>query len=72
LEPLFELQKELSHIPQSDELLIEHMKIKMVIHLMVYPFEGRQVHEAMSSLMAYRISKGTAITFFYCHECLWF
>ncbi|CAN5738231.1 ligase-associated DNA damage response DEXH box helicase [soil metagenome] len=63
LEPLFELQKELSHIPQSDELLIEHIEDKDGYHLMVYPFEGRQVHEAMSSLMAYRISKATAITF---------
>ncbi|QEC69807.1 ligase-associated DNA damage response DEXH box helicase [Panacibacter ginsenosidivorans] len=63
LQPLFELQKELSHIPQSDELLIEHIEDKDGYHLMVYPFEGRQVHEAMSSLMAYRISKATAITF---------
>jgi ATP-dependent Lhr-like helicase len=63
LEPLFLLQKELSHIPQSDELLIEHIEDKDGYHLMVYPFEGRQVHEAMSSLMAYRISKITAITF---------
>ena len=63
LEPLFLLQKELSHVPQSDELLIEHIEDKDGYHLMVYPFEGRQVHEAMSSLMAYRISKFTAITF---------
>lgn len=63
LAPLFELQKELSHIPQSDELLIEHIEDKDGYHLMVYPFEGRQVHEAMSSLMAYRVSKATAITF---------
>jgi ATP-dependent Lhr-like helicase len=63
LAPLFLLQKELSHVPQSDELLIEHIEDKDGYHLMVYPFEGRQVHEAMSSLMAYRISKFTAITF---------
>lgn len=63
LAPLFELQQELSHIPQSDELLIEHIEDKDGYHLMVYPFEGRQVHEAMSSLMAHRISKITAITF---------
>lgn len=63
LAPLFKLQQELSHIPQSDELLIEHIEDKDGYHLMVYPFEGRQVHEAMSSLMAHRISKITAITF---------
>ena len=60
---LFALQKQLSHIPQAHELLIEHIEDKDGYHLMVYPFEGRQVHEAMSSLMAYRISKITPITF---------
>ena len=63
LEPLFILQRQLSHIPQSNELLIEHIEDKDGYHLLVYPFEGRQVHEAMSSLIAYRISKITAITF---------
>ena len=63
LRPLFELQQQLSHIPLADELLIEHIEDKDGYHLMVYPFEGRQVHEAMSSLMAYRISKITPITF---------
>lgn len=63
LEPLFILQKELSQIPQSNELLIEHIEDKDGYHLMVYPFEGRQVHEAMSSLIAYRISNITPITF---------
>jgi ATP-dependent Lhr-like helicase len=63
LSGLFALQKELSHIPQAHELLIEHIEDKDGYHLLVYPFEGRQVHEAMSSLMAYRISKITPITF---------
>jgi Lhr-like helicase len=30
---------------------------------LVYPFEGRQVHEAMSAIIAYRISQLTPITF---------
>jgi ATP-dependent Lhr-like helicase len=30
---------------------------------LVYPFEGRQVHEAMSSILAYRLSKTTPISF---------
>lgn len=60
---LFNLQKLLSHIPLAHELLIEHIEDKDGFHLMVYPFEGRQVHEAMSALMAYRISKITPITF---------
>ena len=63
LQPLFDLQQELSYIPQANELLIEHIEDKDGYHLLVYPFEGRQVHEAMSSLMAYRISKIMPITF---------
>ncbi|WP_153799489.1 ligase-associated DNA damage response DEXH box helicase [Foetidibacter luteolus] len=61
--PLFQLQQQLSHIPQADELLIEHIEDKDGYHLMVYPFEGRQVHEAMGSLMGHRISNITPITF---------
>ncbi len=63
LQPLFDLQKQLSHIPQSNELLIEHIEDKDGFHLLVYPFEGRQVHEAMSALMAYRIGRIMPITF---------
>jgi len=63
LQPLFKLQQELSHIPQSDELLIEQIEGKDGFHLLVYPFEGRQIHEAMSSILAYRISQITPITF---------
>ena len=63
LSTLFDLQKKLSHIPQADELLVEQIEDKDGFHLMVYPFEGRQVHEAMSALMAYRISQHTPITF---------
>ncbi len=63
LQPLFDLQAELSHIPKANELLIEHIEDEDGYHLMVYPFEGRLVHEAMSSLMAYRIGKILPITF---------
>jgi ATP-dependent Lhr-like helicase len=63
LKPLFQLQQQLSHIPLSQELLIEHIETKDGFHLFVYPFEGRLVHEAMAALLAYRISKTTPITF---------
>ena len=63
LQPLFELQQELSLIPHSNELLIEQIEDKDGFHLLVYPFEGRQVHEAMSALLAYRISRHVPITF---------
>jgi ATP-dependent Lhr-like helicase len=63
LQPLFQLQQELSHIPHANELLIEHIETKDGYHLFVYPFEGRLVHEAMASLLAYRIAQIIPITF---------
>ncbi|SEO88836.1 ATP-dependent helicase Lhr and Lhr-like helicase [Mucilaginibacter gossypiicola] len=57
LKPLFDLQQQLSHLPQSHEFLIESFKSKEGHHLLFYPFEGRLVHEGMASLLAFRISK---------------
>lgn len=63
LQPLFELQQMLSHIPQEDELLMEQIQTKDGYHLFVYPFEGRLVHEVMAALLAWRISQRHPITF---------
>lgn len=63
LRPLLVLQKELSHIPVENELLIEQIETKDGFHLFVYPFEGRLVHEALGALLSYRISRITPITF---------
>lgn len=63
LQPLFSLQKQLSHVPKANELLIEHIETKDGFHLFVYPFEGRLVHEAMAAILAWRISRITPITF---------
>jgi ATP-dependent helicase Lhr and Lhr-like helicase len=63
LRPLFDLQKQLSHVPLQNELLIEHIETKDGFHLFVYPFEGRLVHEAMAAILAWRISQITPITF---------
>ncbi len=52
LQPLFELQGSLSHIPRENELLIEQIETDDGFHLFVYPFEGRQVHEAMAAILA--------------------
>jgi ATP-dependent Lhr-like helicase len=57
LKPLFNLQAELSHLPQSHEFLIESFRAKDGHHLIFYPFEGRLVHEGMASLLAYRLSR---------------
>lgn len=63
LQPLFDLQEHLSHIPKDNELLIEMINTKDGYHMFVYPFEGRLVHEVMAALLAYRISKRQPITF---------
>ncbi|MDN5283889.1 MAG: ATP-dependent helicase Lhr and Lhr-like helicase [Mucilaginibacter sp.] len=57
LKPLFNMQQELSHLPQSHEFLIESFKSREGHHLLFYPFEGRLVHEGMASLLAFRIAK---------------
>lgn len=63
LQPLFQLQSYLSHIPEENELLIEQIETKDGFHLFVFPFEGRLVHEALGALVAYRISCMLPITF---------
>jgi ATP-dependent helicase Lhr and Lhr-like helicase len=63
LAPLLDLQKELSHLPKQNQLLIEHIETKDGFHLFVYAFEGRLVHESMAAILAWRISKITPITF---------
>ncbi|MER3497159.1 MAG: DNA ligase-associated DEXH box helicase [Chitinophagaceae bacterium] len=63
LQPLFDLQTKLSHVPRSNELLVEQIETGDGFHLFVYPFEGRLVHEAMAAVLAYRISRITPITF---------
>jgi ATP-dependent Lhr-like helicase len=63
LEPLFQLQAYLSHIPKENELLIEQIETKDGFHLFVFPFEGRLVHEAMAAVLAYRIGRIIPMTF---------
>lgn len=61
--PLFERQAQYSHVPKSDEFLIELISTRDGFHFFAYPFEGRQVHEIMAALIAYRIGQQQAITF---------
>ncbi|MFT5941692.1 MAG: ATP-dependent Lhr-like helicase, partial [Sediminicola sp.] len=63
LDGIFERQKMESIVPKPDEFLIETFKTRDGYHHIFYPFEGRFVHEAMGSLLAYRISLLTPVTF---------
>jgi ATP-dependent helicase Lhr and Lhr-like helicase len=63
LRPLMNLQQERSHLPKITEFLIEYFHSSEGYHVVMYPFEGRFVHEGMAALIAYRISQVTPITF---------
>ncbi len=61
--PLLDVQRERSHIPSENEFLIEQVETKEGYHAFMYPFEGRLVHEAIASLLAYRMSLLHPISF---------
>ncbi len=63
LEHIFKRQKKESIIPNADQFLIEMFKSREGFHHIFYPFEGRFVHEALASLLAYRISLLSPISF---------
>lgn len=63
LEPLFDLQRERSAIPSESDFLLEYFKSREGYHLLLYPFEGRFVHEGLGALLAYRISRLQPISF---------
>jgi len=63
LAPLFRIQNKLSVIPSREEILIESILSDEGHHLFIYPFEGRFVHEVLSAIIAFRISRIKPITF---------
>jgi ATP-dependent helicase Lhr and Lhr-like helicase len=63
LMPLFNLQKYRSHLPSKSEFLIEYFKSTEGYHVLMYPFEGRFVHEGMAALIAYRIAQIQPLSF---------
>ncbi len=63
LAPLLQLQDELSVIPRSNELLMEYIESEEGFHLILFPFEGRIVHEGLGGLLAYRIAKIKSASF---------
>jgi ATP-dependent Lhr-like helicase len=63
LKTIFDKQRKDSIVPKPDEFLIETFQTHDGHHHIFYPFEGRAVHEAMGSLLSYRISLLSPITF---------
>jgi ATP-dependent Lhr-like helicase len=63
IKPLMEFQRSRSHLPAKDEFLVEYFHTSEGYHVVMYPFEGRNVHEGMAALVAYRIAQIQPITF---------
>lgn len=63
LRPLFEMQQLRSAIPDKDEFLVEYFHSREGYHLLMYPFEGRNVHEGMAALIARRLAYAKPISF---------
>jgi ATP-dependent Lhr-like helicase len=63
LEPLAAVQARRSYLPAADEFLIEYFQDREGYHLLMYPFEGRFVHEGLGALVAYRLSRLQPISF---------
>ncbi len=63
LQPVFYQQQRESILPQPHQFLIERFQTREGFHTVFYPFEGYAIHEAMASLMAYRISLLSPISF---------
>lgn len=61
--PLLLRQQSLSDIPSRDFLLIEKLQTKEGYHVFFYPFEGRQVHEVMAAVLAYRLGQSREMSF---------
>ena len=60
---ILELQQRWSAIPGQNDLLVESIKTRDGYQLFIFPFAGRLVHEGLSSLLAYRLSKNRSLTF---------
>lgn len=62
---LLRVQRAWSRIPRRHELLFEQTRTRDGFHLYCFPFEGRSVHLALSTLFGYRIGKLKPNTFSY-------
>lgn len=57
LKPLLQRQSEISLIPRPEGLVVEQFTTRSGHHTLIYPFEGRLAHEAIGSLLAFRLGR---------------
>ena len=61
--PILATQDRISHLPEANQYLMECCRTREGQHLYAYPFEGRNVHEGLGFLWAYRFSQLKKATF---------
>ncbi len=60
--PILALQEAWSRLPTPGELLIESTRSRDGYHLFVFPLAGRLVHEGLSTLVAFRMTRAAPRT----------
>ena len=60
---LLETQRRVSVIPDASEVLAEIVSDRAGTHMLLFPFEGHGIHEALGAVYAYRFSQRQAGTF---------
>jgi ATP-dependent Lhr-like helicase len=63
LRPVLAVQARWSRIPRAGELLVERGRPREGHHHILYPVEGRLVHEGLAALLAWRLSRLRPVTF---------
>ncbi|TDU23248.1 ATP-dependent Lhr-like helicase [Panacagrimonas perspica] len=63
LAPLLSIQSRWSSLPLPGALLVERTRSREGDHLFMFPFAGRSVHEGLSALIAYRLSRKQQASF---------
>lgn len=64
-QPLLRIQAEASALPDPTRLVAERIGTRRGMHLFLFPFAGRAVHEGMAAMIALRWGRGQANTFSY-------
>ncbi|ARP93831.1 ligase-associated DNA damage response DEXH box helicase [Bordetella genomosp. 13] len=65
VEPLMRIQEQASALPGPGRLVAERIATRRGMHLFLFPFSGRAVHEGMAAMMALRWGRLHANTFSY-------
>lgn len=62
LAPLLSLQADWSALPGRQHLLVEQVRSREGQHWFFFPFAGRQAHEALASLVGWRLAQQAPVT----------